>query len=135
MILEQKIGFDKVRSLISSKCQTQYALQRVDSETISTNAAEINHRLLLTDEMRLICMFEDTFPSSGYIDAKVFLLPLQASASYIDVPSLGQLRTFLDTLRKILHFFKGCKDDLYPNLRELSQRVVIYPELDRKSVV
>lgn len=132
MILEQKIGFDKVRSLISSKCQTQYALQRVDFETISTNAAEINHRLLLTDEMRLICMFEDTFPSSGYIDAKVFLLPLQASASYIDVPSLGQLRTFLDTLRKILHFFKGCKDDLYPNLRELSQRVVIYPELSRR---
>lgn len=132
MILEQKIGFDKVRTLIRNKCLTQYAINRVDSEEISRDAEEINLRLQLTDEMRLICMFEDTFPASGYIDAKQFLLPLSADASYIDVVSLGQLRTFLETLKKIIHFFKGCKDDLYPNLRAMSSRVVIYPELSRR---
>ncbi|MDD2594768.1 MAG: Smr/MutS family protein [Bacteroidales bacterium] len=132
MILEQKIGFDKVRTLITNKCLTQYAISKVQQEQFSTDAAEIGHRLNLTDEMRLICMFEDSFPSTGYIDCKNFLLPLSVQSSYIDVVSLGKLRTTLDTLRQILQFFKGCKDDLYPNLRKLSEPINLYPEVGRR---
>ncbi|HOG42011.1 MAG TPA: Smr/MutS family protein, partial [Bacteroidales bacterium] len=86
----------------------------------------------LTDEMRLISMFEDTFPSVGFIDTKPFLLPLNVPSTYIDLVSLSKLRISLDTLRKILSFFKGCKDDLYPNLRSLSEKVIYYPEVARR---
>ena len=30
MVLEQKIGFDKVREKIAAKCATQYALRKVE---------------------------------------------------------------------------------------------------------
>ena len=46
--------------------------------------------------------------------------------------SLSKLRISLDTLRKVLSFFKGCKDDLYPNLRKLSERITYYPEVARR---
>ena len=132
MILEQKIGFDRIRRGIAERCSTQYAIDKVWDEEISRDAREIDLRLQLTDEMRLISMFEDTFPSVGFIDTKPFLLPLNVPSTYIDLVSLSKLRISLDTLRKILSFFKGCKDDLYPNLRSLSEKIIYYPEVARR---
>ena len=132
MVLEQKIGFDKVREKISAKCATQYAVRKVAAEQISRDGAEIMFRLRLTDEMRLICLFEDSFPAGGYLDTKEFLLPLQGEGTTIDLPSLRMLRTSLDTLRRILSFFQDCKDDLYPTLRQISASVSYEPEIGRR---
>ena len=132
MVLEQKIGFDKVREKIAAKCATQYALRKVEAEQISRDPGEIMFRLRLTDEMRLICLFEDSFPAGGYLDTKAFLLPLQAENTTIDLPSLRALRTSLDTLRRILAFFRDCKDDLYPTLRQISASVTYEPEIGRR---
>ncbi len=132
MVLEQKIGFDKVREKIAAKCATQYAVRKVAAEQISRDGAEIMFRLRLTDEMRLICLFEDSFPAGGYLDTKEFLLPLQGEGTTIDLPSLRMLRTSLDTLRRILSFFQDCKDDLYPTLRQISASVSYEPEIGRR---
>ena len=132
MVLEQKIGFDKVREKIAAKCATQYAAKKVEAEQISRDSAEIMFRLRLTDEMRLICLFEDSFPAGGYLDTKAFLVPLQAAETTIDLPSLRALRTSLDTLRRILAFFRECKDDLYPTLRQISASVHYDPEIGRR---
>ena len=131
MGLEQKIGFDRVRGKIGGKCSTDYARGKVESEQFSTDRGEILLRLALVDEMRLICMFEDSFPSGGYYDTKEFLLPLQSEAVSIDLPSLKILRVSLDTLRRILTFFSNCKDDLYPALRRLCSSVTYYPEIGK----
>jgi len=132
MVLEQKIGFNKVRDKIAAKCVTQYAQRKVAAEQISRDPDEILFRLGLTDEMRLICLFEDSFPAGGYLDTKEFLLPLQADNTSIDLPSLRALRTSLDTLRRILAFFRECKDDLYPMLRQISASVSYDPEISRR---
>ena len=132
MVLEQKIGFDVVREKIAAKCATRYAVKKVAAEQISHDGAEIMFRLRLTDEMRLICLFEDSFPAGGYLDTKDFLLPLQAENTSIDLPSLRALRTSLDTLRRILAFFRDCKDDLYPTLRQISASVGCEPEIGRR---
>ena len=95
--LEAKLGFDKVRTAIQGRCSTEYAANRVAEEEFCTNAAEIHRRHLLSDEMRLILMFEESFPTAGYIDAIPFLEPIGKNAS-IDLLSLGKLRTLLETL-------------------------------------
>ena len=132
MVLEQKIGFDKVREKIAAKCATEYAQRKVASEQMSRDGDEIMFRLRLTDEMRLICLFEDSFPAGGYLDTKSFLLPLQTENTSIDLPSLRLLRTSLDTLRRILAFFRECKDDLYPTLRLISAGVMWPAEVSRR---
>ncbi len=130
--LEEKLGFDRVRKAISDRCSTEYAATIVDNEEFSTNPSEIKKRLQLTDEMRLIVMFEESFPASGYIDCTVFLKMLELSGSNIDLMSLGKLRTMLDTLRKITAFFSGIKDGIYPNLKKKMSSVVIFPEVSRR---
>ena len=130
--LEQKIGFDRVRQIISDRCSTAYAAERTATETFSTNPSHIRKRLLLTDEMRLIMMFEDSFPSGGFIDCIDFLKPLERSSSAIDLISLRKLRTMLDTLRKVTSFFEGIKDGVYPNLKRMSAPIMGFPEVQRR---
>ena len=132
MISEQKIGFDKVRSHVRSKCLSKYAVARVDGEQYCTDRQEIMHRLQLTDEMRLICMFEDTFPSEGYTDSRELLLPLTSESTAISLPTLVILRTTLDTVRKVVTFFDRSKDGVYPNLKEMSRPVAYFPEVSRR---
>ena len=130
--LEQKIGFDRIRQIISDRCSTAYAAERAATEAFSTNASHIRKRLLLTDEMRLIMMFEDSFPSGGFIDCIDFLKPLERSASAIDVISLRKLKTMLETLRKITAFFDDVKDEVYPNLKRMSAPILTFPEVQRR---
>ena len=131
-MLEQKIGFDRIRSLIAARCSTEYAVRKVEDETVSCDRNRIQERLILTDEMRLICMFEDGFPSGGYLDTKPFLIPLQAGNTSISLQNLRNLRTSQDTLRRVLLFFRECKDDLYPSLRRKSAPVEYAGEVDSR---
>ncbi len=130
--LEQKLGFDKIRRQISDRCATEYAAARAGEEEFVSDVAEIRRRQLLTDEMRLILMFEESFPSTGYIDCLAFLVPLEKSASAIDLLSLRKLKTMLETLRRVTAFFEGIGDEVYPNLKRMSSAVLSFPEVQRR---
>ncbi len=129
---EAKLGFDKVREIISRKCQTEYAAKRVEEEELSTDAKEIRHRLALTDEMRLILMFEDNFPTTGYIDSLPFLRPLQKEGYSIDKLSLGKLGSLLELSRRTSAFFLSIKDGVYPELKKLSLQMASFPEVRKR---
>jgi DNA mismatch repair protein MutS2 len=130
--IEPKIGFDKIREMISAKCGTEYGRHRVEEESFSTSWREIELRLNLTDEMRLIQIFESSFPDSGFIDCIPFLVPLQAGYSHIDIVSLAKLRDTLETLRKILNFFKNTGEGEYPHLKKMSEPIFTFPEVSRR---
>ena len=129
--VEEKLGFDRVRRMVQDRCMTDYAADKVQSELISTDPSEISRRILLTDEMRLILMFEETFPTTGYVDCLPFLLPLEESGT-ISLLSLGKLKTLLETVRKATAFFRGIKDGIYPGLKRFSSRVADFPEVQAR---
>lgn len=129
---EEKLGFDRIRKTIADRCSTDYAAERAAEETFSSDAEEIRRRLQLTDEMRLIVMFEDSFPTSGYIDCIGFLKIIEKSHNSIDLLSLRKLKTMLDTLEKVMHFFENIKDGIYPKLKRMSQDIMHFPEARRR---
>ena len=130
--LESKLGFDKIRKMIADRCLTDYAAGRVAEEGFSTDPDIIRQRLALADEMRLVLMFEENFPTTGYIDAIPFLSALERDGSCIDVLSLGKLKTVTDTIRRILHFFGSIKSGIYPQLERLASPVRSFPEVQRR---
>ncbi len=130
--LEQKLGFDRVRKIVSDRCSTSYAAEKTEKECFSTDRKTIAHRLQLTDEMRMILMFEENFPTTGYIDALSFLLALRREGSSLDVASLGKLRTLTDTTDRITGFFAGIKDSVYPKLKRLSVPVESFSEIRKR---
>ena len=130
--LEAKLGFDKVRETISNRCQTEYAADRVAGEEFCADADEIRRRLQLTDEMRLVLMFEDSFPTTGYIDALPFLAPLLKEGFSMDKLSLAKLGSLLELSRKTSQFFVSIKDGVYPSLKKLTAKMVSFPEVRRR---
>lgn len=131
-ILEQKIGFDRVRKAVCDHCQSAYATSLAEEEDFCTDYKEIRHRLSLTDEMRLILMFEDNFPTGGYIDSLDFLMPLQNPNSSMDIIALRKFRTMLDTLAKVVNFFEHSQSGVYPNLKKLSAPIAAFPAISHK---
>ena len=129
--LEHKLGFDSVREMVRGKCATSGARRVIDATGMMTSRDAIAQALRLTDEMRLICMFEDTFPSEGYVDMREFLMPLTSELSCISLPNLILLQKGLDAIRKIVGFFKGTKG-VYPSLGKMAEPVMVYPEVLRK---
>ncbi len=130
--LEEKLGFDRIRKTIADRCSTDYANDRASTERFSTDSGTIRHRLLLTDEMRLIVMFEDNFPTTGYIDALPFLKPLLKDGSSIDLLSMGKLRTIIGITKKIKTFFDSIKDEIYPNLKKMSAPIAGFPDVQKR---
>ena len=130
--LEAKLGFDKVRETISNRCQTEYAADRVAGEEFSADPSVIGERLQLTDEMRLVLMFEDSFPTTGYIDALPFLQPLLKEGFSVDKHSLAKLGSMLELSRKTSQFFISIKDGVYPALKRLTAKMVSFPEVRRR---
>lgn len=130
--LEEKLGFDRIRKMIADRCCTEYAADRVSAEQFSTDLSAIRHRLLLTDEMRLIVMFEDSFPTTGYIDALPFLKPLLKDGFNIDLLSMGKLKTMIGTSGRITRFFSQIKDGIYPNLKHMAAPVMGFPEVESR---
>lgn len=130
--IEQKLGFDRIRKMIADKCSTEYAVWRVSNEAFSKEPREIRNRLLLTDEMRLIMMFEESFPTGGYIDCINFLKPLSNQSAYIDILSLRKLKTMLETLDKVTSFFSDSKDGIYPNLKRMAEPIMGFPTVKHR---
>ena len=130
--LEHKIGFDRIRKAIADRCVTEYAVNRTMEEQFIADGKIIRERLSLTDEMRLILMFEESFPTNGYIDCIGFLKLLERPASYINLLSLRKLRTMLETTGKISSFFSSVKDGIYPGLKKMSEPVMSFPEVRRR---
>ena len=130
--IEQKLEFGKIRESIALRCSTNYAKERVYSEKISKNPNTIENRLSLTDEMRLICMFESSFPSKGFIDSIDFLKPLEREASVISKENLNKLSMLLESIKGIINFFKNTKEENYPYLKEMTSQMIFFPEIQRR---
>ncbi|MBQ7772732.1 MAG: Smr/MutS family protein [Bacteroidales bacterium] len=130
--IEQKLGFGKIREQLALRCSTNYARERVAAEKVSHNPKTIEKRLLLTDEMRLICMFESSFPQNGFIDSIDFLKPLEIEFSSISLENMVRLNTFVENLRGVLGFFRHCKEGSYLNLKAMAEPITFFPEISRR---
>ena len=130
--IEQKLGFEKIREQLKLRCSTNYAKARVESEKVSHNIRTIEKRLILTDEMRLICMFESSFPQNGFIDSIDFLKPLEVEFSSITLENMNRLYIFVENLKGVLNFFKNSKEGSYTALKEMASPIMFFPEVSRR---
>lgn len=128
-LLEHKIGFDIIRQRVRERCSTDYARNRSEYEEIAKSAKEIEKRLGLVDELRVILMFESRFPQTGFTDCTVFLKALQTPSSCISIENLRRLNSFMTELRSVKNFLEGTKPEQYPSLKEFAKGVIYFSEV------
>ena len=131
---EQKIGFDQIRHILKELCLSPLGEGLVDKITFSQDYNQILTALHRTDEMVRIKRSDDEFPTDFFYDVRPTLHRIRIEGTFIDVAELFALRRSLETIRRIVSFFKAKEDEqpLYPYLSELSGDVMIYPQLSRE---
>ena len=124
---ELKIGFDRIREQLNGCCISPAGIRRVEKMHPSFAAAEVRDRLALTAEFQQILAFGEQFPSDNYNDPYATLEKLRVEGTFPEIEEVVALRGSLDTIRRIIGFFRNRKDGRYPLLTEMTQRVVYYP--------
>ncbi|MGE5350019.1 MAG: endonuclease MutS2 [Actinomycetota bacterium] len=124
---ESKIGFDRIRELLAGNCLSNSGARRVEAMGVDFTAAEIRRRLALTSEFQQILSYGEPFPSDNYNDPYSTLEKLRIEGTFPEIEEVVALRGSLETIRKIIGFFKNRKDGRYPLLSALAGRVVYYP--------
>ncbi len=128
---EQKIGFDRIRAQVAERCTMQAARERLADEGFCTSAREIERRLSLADEMRLIVEMERDFPDGDYPDVAPVIAKLRIEGAFLDVAEVVTLRQALADIGSIVQFIDNRKER-YPALYERTRGVEAFPETVRR---
>ena len=128
---EQKIGFDRLREQVAALCTMRAARGRLADEGFSTSPREIERRLALADEMRLVLEMERDFPGGEYPDVDYVVAKLRVEGSFLDVEEVVTLRKALSVVGGIVAFILG-REEHYPTLYARTRGVAAFPEIVRR---
>ena len=128
---EHKIGFDKIRQLLSSRCLSSLGEERVDEMAFSFEYSFVRKQLSQTHEFVRIIQEEETFPAEYFFDVRDSLKKIRIEGTYLLQNELFDIRRSLETINQIVRFFqlKKEEDNCYPYLQELVEDVSAFPQL------
>ena len=140
---ENKIGFDRIRQLLSERCLSPMGLEKVDAIQFIDDFDSLTHILSATSEFQQILQFEDFFPSDNYYQISDCLNKIRVEGTFPEVSEVFDLKRTLETVKAILSFFKGKDAVKYPVLQSMCGSVKTYPYvleaidriLDRKGII
>ena len=128
---EQKIGFDKIRQLLSEKCLSPLGKERIEQAAFSDNYETIAQWLEQTDEFLRILKGEDEFPANFFFDVRYSLKRIRPEGTWLDEKELFDLKRSLQTINDIVRFLKPTEDEeiKYPALTALAGEIMVFPHL------
>jgi DNA mismatch repair protein MutS2 len=124
---EEKIGFDRIRAMLLSKCLSSMGKEWVEDmhfrqqfEVISVQLGEVNEFLRIIREM-------ENFPASHFFDLRSALNKIKVEGRFLEPEELFDLKRSLESARAIVQFFKKQEDAVFPLLKKKTERVQIFP--------
>ena len=127
---EQKIGFDRIRSILTEGCLCELGREKVSNMQFSVAFEVLKTELLLTSELKKVIEFEENFPQDNYIDARKSILKSRIDGASPDVPDLVLIRKSLLAIIQIIKFFAvDERREEYPTLYNLSKQIETFPSI------
>ncbi|HNX56820.1 MAG TPA: Smr/MutS family protein [Prolixibacteraceae bacterium] len=124
---ETKIGFDKIRDLLKSRCLSSLGKELVDEIEFYTNYEYLSETLALVQEFVTIIREMENFPTSYYFDLREALTKIKIEGRFLETEELFDLKRSLETISGIVRFLKQTKEDQLPCLKRLLSGVQVYP--------
>lgn len=121
---EDKVGFSQIRRILTDLCKGKAGKELVENMSFSVNYKEIKFRLSITDEMIHIVNIKNDFPELKYSHTKDTLKKLSVSNYSLQLHDIVVIRDNLELLRKLKHFYKKQKPELYPLLKKHCNNIV-----------
>lgn len=126
---EQRVGFDRIREQVMELCSMMSAREIIAQEGFSRSRRDIEERLTLADEMRLVISMEPGAEIGEQDDIRTIVEKVAVEGSYLSVEEAATLLRGLRSAAVIVRFISSRREGSYPRLRALTERVQIFPEL------
>lgn len=124
---ETKIGFDRIRNLLTENCLSPMGIEMVNNIGFSNDLNKISFELSSTYEFQQLLQFEDNFPSENYFEISSCLKKIRIAGSFPEIHEVFNLKRTLETVKAIVSFFKKKDDKSYTILRTICSDVKVYP--------
>jgi DNA mismatch repair protein MutS2 len=115
---EHKLGFDKIRTLLTNACLSNATHLSVDNMCFMTDKTAIIHSLNLTEELKQVLMFHEDFPMSEFVDLGNVLSRLSDKHFVMQENDFLNLLKLLDNLQKTQKFTRKLSDKKFPLLKQ-----------------
>ncbi len=124
---EAKIGFDKIRELLSNKCLSSLGRDLVEEITFLNNIPQIVTLHSETEEFYRILQEYDNFPTNNFFDVREALNKIRLEGRFLEISEVYDLKRSLETVRAIVNFFSKQEDNAYPVLKKKASFVQVFP--------
>ncbi len=124
---EVKIGFDRIRDLLSKKCLSSLGRDLVEEVIFLTNQKQIELLHSETEEFCRILQEFDNFPTNNYYDVRPAFQRIRLEGRFLETHEVFDLKRSLETVRAIVSFFKKQEDTLFPALTKKAGFVQVFP--------
>ncbi len=119
---ENKVGFDKIRSLINEACISDMGKEYTSRIKFSSRPGLIQQWIDQTIEFQNFLESGESFPISYYFDLRNELSRLVTPGSFIEQEKLFELYLSLNVIKTILSLFNKEEETIYPELSKLAHR-------------
>ena len=126
---ENKIGFDKIRELLFSRCLSEMGKEHTADCHFSSDPQLIVKQLDETVEFQRIIRDELNFPTGYFIDMRSVLRKSRILGTFLEVFELFDLKRSLETVRAIANFFKEKEQEIFTQLYLVVRDIQIFPFL------
>ncbi len=121
MVIEQKIGYDRIRAQVGGYCVTEGGRRKLGTENFSRSPNVISRRQRLADQMRR-ALAEDNF-HADYLDIDHLVRKIEIEGSHLTVEEVVALGRALTTLHNALAFLSARNEEAFPDLHTLARKV------------
>ena len=133
---EEKIGFDRVREILSSYCLSSLGKEKVEEMSMSVNADEINEWQEQTHEFRRLTAEHDDFPLTYFFDVREAVMRIKPENTHMEEEELFDLMRSLSSIDAIVStlqaYNKEGETQPYPALLRLTDDVLTFPQIIRR---
>lgn len=128
---EDKIGFDKIRSLLHKSCLSTLGQEKITECFFETDFDQLSIKLGQTKEFIEIIESSEDVPMGYMLDTRNQLALARIEGRWLDEDTLFDLKRSLQTVISLRSFFqkKDGDKECYEYLQKLSADVPIFPDL------
>lgn len=126
---ENKIGFDRIREQVADACSMLSSRELILGDSFSQSRREVELRLSLADEMRLLLSMESGGEIGEQEELRSIVEKVAVEGAYLSAEECATLLRSLRSAAGIVRFILSRREGTYPNLRKLSERVEVFPAL------
>ena len=120
--IEQRLGFDQIRSRLVYYCQGPLGVQQVVGMQFSSSFQQVQSLLKQNVEFKLILESESDFPSTQHGNTDEHVDRAAIEGSYLEEEAFQQIIKSLEAISACKDFFNQ-REDSYPALFKLSTEV------------